>query len=211
VLFIEGAILWNLPSDVLSVGAWRRTAVDLAASYAPVIHNFDRVVPYPEVYQAYFALTFLFLLPKTALLYAWLNSDRRANYRFLVVSPLTTTTPPSWTGFVIAPLDANSPASESAAARRSMLSRVIWSVAIVALFLGFVAVTLTFGWQVRLERASGMGRLFDWVARGRFGLWFSWSVLWMTFLSLWAAVVVAVLRDYAIFLSRLTFNERRVR
>jgi hypothetical protein len=91
---------------------------------APVVHNFDRIAPNPDVLSLFFAVGVLLVVPKAAFFFIWLNSSRIAMYRHLVISPLTAMTPRSPTEFLTESFHDEKARDEKP---RSVASRIFWS------------------------------------------------------------------------------------
>jgi hypothetical protein len=127
----------------------------------------------PEAYKLYHAISLLLLVPKTLLVFLWLDSNRTGIYQTLVISPLTYSTGQSTSDFILEPIRVSNqdlPKPEY----RSMFSRIAWSTFILLLSFGFL-------WALFYARDDEV------------------SFIVMIVLSLYFGVSFCILRDYCIF------------
>ena len=178
--------------------------VDWLSSFAPVIHNFDKVASNPLALSLYFAIAVLAIVPKSVFFFLWLNSSRSGMYRHFVVSPLTAGAPKSFKEFIDEPLRQEGVPAERP---RSLTSGIAWSLLILILGVALIFSIMQFGWEVRKGRAGSRYDDLVELARGGLWLWFHWSVKWSTFAALLAAIAANVARDYLVFL-RMNISRR---
>jgi hypothetical protein len=163
---------------------------------APAVGNFDSASHDVAAVRFFLALTLCLLPYKVLFWFLWLNSDRWANYRHFVVSPLTHDRPTTG-DFVQAPVAAE----RTDAPRRSMLNRVVWSL----LTLGMSAMgwwlVFDYGFEVRdsIDTLRRIERRQQAIMAGGFAMWLNWSVFLLNFSAALLAVGICVLRDYFYF------------
>ncbi|MDZ7750150.1 MAG: hypothetical protein U5S82_00475 [Gammaproteobacteria bacterium] len=208
LLLLELLLAYQVPGDLLTQSPMLARLVGLVEQLAPVI---GKVSVYGsengEVIRVYLALTLLVVPVKVWLFYLWLNSDRNGIYRYLVITPLTTTKPAGGDNFVTDPLR-QARAREPETKPRSAFSRVFWSTLILLITSGIWWAILG-SENTTSPQAKGLSFYKD-IASGEFGMWFSWVLKYLIFASFLFAVSICILRDYMILLGRWARLLRRV-
>ena len=192
-------LIYSIPNYPLTDHATLRLLVDFINSFASVVSNFDRIVEFPEKLRLYFAISIVLVIPKTLFFYFWLNSNRLANYRHFVSSPLTAFKPKTPTDFAAS----SDKVGTSEEKHSSMRDRIAWSIGI--LFFSFLAVVylLNYGFEVSRGLTTGLSSYRS-VVRGDWTLWLAWSVVRTMFCGLVFAAMACVIRDYLSALKKLT-------
>jgi hypothetical protein len=197
LLFLELILAFVLPSNVLELAPWIEMLSRMVEGWAPIVGRFDEGARNPQLVRAYVTLTLLLVPLKVAYWLAWLHSDYQAKYRDLVVSPLTADRPVK-THVLVGPQVGQHVESKT----RSLLSRIIWSLAALAFctMLLYVFVYLAGDSSLRTRgRSMLLGLLVRWVESGGALMWMGWSVVYTTFLGVVIAIALCIGRDYAAF------------
>lgn len=204
ILIAELWLAYSLPQTPLTDFPFLALLVNYVQGIAPVIGKIDyRIAAHPEAVRLFLTLTLLLMPLKVFFFFRWITGDQPGVYRYHVISPLTDQGPKSVFEFISDPSDAadTGPRPQK---QRSMLSRVIWSLMILAFTVGALVVALYFG-----DPNNGNPRTLErFLPFGKEGLemWWAWSVKRMFFSSLMLAVSVCVVFDYVAYFQK-RFNE----
>jgi hypothetical protein len=206
VLLFELLLAYFMPPTVLHDILWLNYLVDAVQHIAPVIGKFNlHNATHPDAVRLYLAITLFLVIPKTIAIYGWLNRDRNDNSSQFVISPLTDTHAGTAGEWVTEPLRHDK--EVRVLEERSLASRIIWSLLIIAVTAGILFAFLDGGSPDSQHLASQES--FRNVGSGYFRMWMAWSIMKMTLASLLLAISIFIARDYIVYFKRLFWNKSK--
>jgi hypothetical protein len=204
LMLFEFFLAANMSSTVLTNHPYLVPLVDLAQTFAPVIGKIDAsIVKHPERVRLFIALTVFILPVKMLIVYRWLRRKPAGVYSAVVISPLTDTQVAK--GIEWMEIEEDSDTSNLPRKPRSMRSRVIWSLLILAMAAGSPYVLFDGLVGFGATKIGGGLPLLD---KGVVSMWFHWVVRGLVFSMVMVPVGVCIIQDYVTYFKQRIASQR---
>lgn len=170
-------------------------------SFLDVVHAYDEAVTNPEAVSFFIALSFFLFIPKVFAWYLFFIKTPYSQLAQFVITPYTKYKPNRTLGFFEMPTEEE--AKEIFTIKRSMFSRIIWSLLSLLIAIGIIWMQLKVSPDIRQVTPISKN-LTGMIAAGDIFLWFSVAIYITAASALMMNVIYFICRDYCLFTKELT-------
>ncbi|PCJ33203.1 MAG: hypothetical protein COA90_00795 [Gammaproteobacteria bacterium] len=162
-------------------------------SFIPTVHAFDDLAIHPEATRFFIALSFFLLLAKSMAIYVFFLNNPNTEMSQFVITPYTKTKPNR--NFKLSGVLTEEEAKQLSTVKRSMFSRIVWSILSLGLAAGFIFMSLNVGSVSERDLRVTQG-VHQSLIQGGFSMWLSFSLYRLTIAAGAITVAFFIIKDY---------------
>lgn len=192
ILIFELWLAMNISPTILTDYPFANSFAEMMA-FIPAVHAFDGLALHPESTRFFIAMSFFLLIPKSIAVFIYLQKNPHSEMSQYVITPYTTTKPSR--ALRVGEDLTEEEAKKLLTVKRSMFSRLVWSLLSLGLVGLSIMICLLIGETSERDLALTKGIHLS-LIKGGFSMWFTFSIFRLTFCALLIAVAFFIIKDY---------------